>query len=306
MDDNNARNDNSSRGDRCNRRVTLAHRLEYFGFLIIRSLIRALPIKYASDVSAFLWQKIAPRLHRHERALRHLRLALPEASEADRNRIAYDMWGHLGRTMAESFVIDRIAADPQLIEYSLAPEVQRLIKEKRPMVLVSLHLGNWELAGVGASQHGVELAGLYQKLLNPLVERSIKSLRSPLYKAGLYSKGHDTVKTLMSLIKRGKSVGIISDLRDNRGLKIPFFGHAAKSSPFPAILSVLYDAPIIAAQTIRIDSNKFRIEAELVLAPDGKNRDETIYNRTAAIHAIFERWIRRNPEQWMWAHRRWD
>lgn len=288
------------------RPITFSHRVEYLGFLALRGLIRALPFKTASNLSATLWQWIAPRLHRHERALKHLRMAMPDKSEQERASIAQAMWGHLGRTMAESFLIDRIANDPAMIEFALSDDVRQLLDAKRPIVFVSLHLGNWELVGLGATRHGVELAGVYQRIVNPLIDKSVTDLRAQYYQAGLFSKGHNTVKNLMALLRQGKSVGIISDLRDKRGVAVPFFNHPASSSPFPAIMSVMYDAPIVAAQSIRIAPDRFRMEAELVTTPDGASRDETIYNRTAAIHATFERWIRQNPEQWMWAHRRWD
>ena len=42
-----------------------------------------------------------------------------------------------------------------------------------------------------------------------------------------------------------------------------------------------------------------------VLAPRTADRQADILATTAAIHAIFERWIRDTPGQWMWAHRRW-
>lgn len=255
---------------------------------------------------AWLWQKIAPHMHRHERVLKHLRLAYPEKTEAERAAIAHAMWGHLGRTMAESFVIDRIANSPRMISFKIQPAVQHFIDDHRPMILAGLHLGNWELAAVGGARLKLDLAGVYQRILNPLVDNAVRQTRAPYYPAGLYTKGHDTVKTLMRLIRQGKSIGIVSDLRDNRGLPVPFFGHPANSSPFPAMMSVIYDAPIVAVQCVRLDYNVFRIDLDLVVAPEGSNRDHTIANRTAALHAQFEQFIRRHPEQWMWAHRRWD
>ena len=288
------------------RHISFGHRLEYAGYLLIRAAIRALPFELASDLMAWLWQLIAPHMFRHERALKHLRLAYPEKTEVERAAIAHAMWGHLGRTMAESFVIDRIANSADMITLEISPEIQKFIDEKRPMILAGLHLGNWELAAVGGSQLELDLAGVYQRILNPLVDNAIRQARLPYYPSGLYTKGHDTVKILMRLMRQGKSIGIVSDLRDNRGLPVPFFGQLANSSPFPAMLSVLYDAPIVAVQCVRLKYNAFRVVLELVTARDSESRDEMIAARTAELHAIFERFVRRNPEQWMWAHRRWD
>lgn len=288
------------------RKVTSKLRLEYAGYVLVRLLIRSIPFRVASDLSARLWQLIAPRLHRHERALKHLRLAYPDMPASECEAVILRMWGNLGRTMAESFVIDRIASSSSMIEVSIPDDVQRFIDEKRPLILTSLHLGNWELSAVAATMRGIELAGLYQRILNPLVDQAVTQSRAPFYKAGLLSKGHDTVKTFMRLIRDGTSVGIVSDVRDKRGIPVEFFGREAPTSPFPAMLSVLYNAPIIAAQCVRVAPDQFHVSVEHVSAPDGNSRDETIRNRTVALHAVFERWIRANPDQWMWAHRRWD
>ena len=62
-----------------------------------------MPLEFASWSSGLAWRLIAPRLHRQERVLRNLALAFPELSEAERKRIAADMWENLGRTFGEVF-----------------------------------------------------------------------------------------------------------------------------------------------------------------------------------------------------------
>lgn len=286
--------------------VTLRYRVEYLGFLTIRVLIRALPFKFASRISATLWRVIAPKIYRHDRALKHLRLAYPEKTETEREAIAISMWANLGRTMAESFVIDRIAKRRDMFEFVIPPPVKAMIDSGSPMIVTTLHLGNWEMLGVGAAMLGVELSGIYQRILNPLVDDAVIMTRSPFYRSGLFAKGHESVRNLMRLLRSGKSIAVVSDLRDHGGLKIPFFGHDANSSPFPAMMSVLYGAPIIATRCLRLAPDRFLFEMKHIDIQPGRDRDETIFNRTAAIHAQFEEWIRQNPDQWMWAHRRWD
>lgn len=282
------------------------YRLEYVGYLVMRFILRALPFRVASTLSSSLWRLLAPRLYRHPRALKHLRLAYPEKSEAECEAIAIGMWGNLGRTMAEAFVIDRLAKRDTVFEFAIPPDIEADLRAKKPMIITMPHLGNWELVAVVMTLFGHEFAAIYQRVLNPFVDRAVVRTRAPFYTAGLFPKGHDSVRNIMRLLKQGKAIGIVSDLRESRGLKIPFFNRDAKTSPFPAMLSVLYDAPIVATRCVRVAPDRFLIEMKYVTAPDGQTRDATIYNRTAAIHAIFEDWIRQYPEQWMWAHRRWD
>jgi len=56
---------------------------------------------------------------------------------------------------------------------------------------------------------------------------------------------------------------------------------------------------------VRLPGVRFRIALTQIDVPSTDDRQADIAAATAALHACFEDFIRRNPEQWMWAHRRW-
>lgn len=292
-------------GQKAHHRATLLHYIEYIAYLAIRTIIRALPFNVASDLMAWFWRMIAPRIYRHERALKHLKRAYPELDDHAREAIAIRMWGHLGRTMAESFLIDRIAENTDLFEFDIPADVKELIDTRRPMILAALHLGNWELPAVAMRMMGVEIAGVYQRIANPLVDRAVRETRAPFYPLGILEKGQGAGKILMRLIRQGKSVGIVSDLRDSRGLGVEFFGQTAKSNSFPALLATIHSAPIVAIQCVRLKPDRFQIVMRTIRIGDFADRDDQVLKLTAALQAQFEAWIRSHPDQWMWAHRRW-
>jgi KDO2-lipid IV(A) lauroyltransferase len=99
---------------------------------------------------------------------------------------------------------------------------------------------------------------------------------------------------------------MLADLREMRGIEVPFFGRPAPSTPLPALIARTLDLPLIAARAVRMGGVRFRIEAEPVAVPRTADRHGDVLAATAALHAVFERWIREDPGQWMWAHRRWD
>ena len=83
--------------------INLRHRIEYALFCCAAGLFSALPVETSSTLSGKMWRLVAPLLRRHRRALAHLRRAFPEKTEAERERIARDMWENLGRVFAEAF-----------------------------------------------------------------------------------------------------------------------------------------------------------------------------------------------------------
>lgn len=280
-------------------------RLEYWGFRIVAALFGALPVDVASSLSGWIWRTVAPHLRRHARAERNLAASMPELSARERAAVLDQMWDGLGRTFAEAFHLRTIQSDPSRIALDLSPEVLEAVRSPRGCVLACPHMGNWEVASIAALQAGGRVAGVYQRLKNPLVDRYVTGLREPYYPQGLFTKGNDAVLKLRRVLRQGHGVALLADLREMRGVAVPFFGRPAPSTPFPAFLACSMGAPLVAGRVVRLGGARFRITGELLPVQSTGNRDADIEATTAAIHACFERFIRENPGQWMWAHRRW-
>ena len=286
------------------RLAQVRHRIEYVAFATLAAIASALPLEWASATSGFLWRRIAPLLGRQKRALDNLALALPETTEAERRRIALEMWDNLGRTFAEFFHVQQILAEQRGV---LEPfDRFEAIVAGGPFVVCTLHLGNWELASQAGLRFGLPLAGVYQKLTNPLVDRWLYERRRSLYPGGLFDKSPMTSRALIKLARAGGYPCFVADLREGRGIAVPFFGRPASSNPFPALIARVAEIPLYAAAVVRTKGAHFVMRVEPVEVPRGGDRDADVLATTAALQARFEQFIRDNPEQWMWAHRRWD
>ncbi|WP_018697925.1 lysophospholipid acyltransferase family protein [Amorphus coralli] len=282
----------------------LRMRAEYAGLRAALLPIRAMPLETASAISGTLWRAVAPRLHRHSRVREHLAFAFPELSEDARERIALDSWENLGRVTAEGAHVDRFATD--LDRFELPDDVERYRRLARTgCVFVSLHLGNWEIAALPALGKNVSVAGTYQAIQNPLVDRYIRSLRLPLYAGGLYPKGHATSRKLVSIVRSGGSVGFLADLRERRGIKVTFFDRPAYANPFPASLARMAGYPIVAGCMVRTGGVRFRLHLKEIEQTRSGDRALDVRETTQSIHDVFEYWIRQYPGQWMWSHRKW-
>jgi KDO2-lipid IV(A) lauroyltransferase len=284
------------------RTVSILHKLEYAGFRVAGAIVRTLPLEAASNLSGFLWRTFAPFLKRHPRAVANLRAAFPDKSEAECDRIARTMWETLGRIFAEGFVIPDIIAQGRI---DLDPAIEEMIPADRRFVAAAAHQGNWELAAAALQQVGGRGAGIYQRLRNPLVEEYVRKLREPLYPGGLWPKQEDAGRRALRHVRKGGVLATMADLRDRKGVMVPFFGRMAPTSTFPALIARTTDAPLYAVEIIRQPGVRFRISLRKIDVPETEDRNADILAATAALHAAFEDFIRRNPEHWMWAHRRW-
>jgi len=284
------------------RLIDLKYWLEYGVVRAVAGVMGLLPLETASDLSGWIWRKVAPRLGRHDRALAHLAAAFPAMRATERERLAGDMWEVLGRTFAESFFLDEIFASERIDASALE---DLLAFEGQGMVICAAHQGNWEVATMGLLRLGKEPAGLYQRVKNPLVDAYLRDLRAPYYPAGLFAKEPNTAIKLMRLLKRGGCLAMLADLREHSGVKVPFFGQDAPSTPFPALMARNLGLPLIAGRIVREPGVRFRLSVERVETPVTADKEADILAATANLQAAFERSIREHPAQWMWAHQRW-
>ena len=281
----------------------LRHQLEHIVFRAAQAAATALPLELVSSTSGLAWRLIAPRLHRQERALRNLKLAYPELSEAERKRIARAMWENLGRTFGESFRL-RTIADEKRIRFEPKEQLEEIIRGG-PCVVCGMHLGNWELVAYASKLMGVPFSGVYQRLSNPLVDEESRKLRAFLYDGGLLPKTPVTARSLMKAAKGGGYPAFLADLRDDNGAAVPFFGAPALATVFPALLARKTGLPLYAGAAFREPKVRFVIRGARVEVPHTDDPAADAVAGTAALHAQFEAFIRQAPEQWMWAHRKW-
>ena len=268
-------------------------------------LIRALPLETASRWSGAGWRLVAPRLRRHQRALDNLALAFPEKSPAEIRRMALGMWDNLGRNFAEFFHLDEIVNSDRLMVET--PEAFEAIRQRSGgAVACSLHMGNWEIASHAGLALGWQTAGVYQRIHNPFVERYVNTIRAPLYPGGLMEKSIQAARILLRYARAGGCATLLADQRDSRGIATPFFGRPASSTPFPASVARSLNAPLYVFRVKRVKGARFSIRVVELAVPQTDDRDADIAVATRDLQAAFENMIRDAPEQWMWAHRRWD
>ena len=292
----------------------LRYRLEYLGLRILIGIVRLAPVDLAASVSGKIWRLVAPYNRRHKRALANLKRAFPDKSPEERERIARAAWENLGRVMVETMNIDRILDDPRRLHVTNGHWVERYKDKMGPALIVTMHMGNWEIGMWPVTLAGVGPAGVYRQVKNPYVDGYLRAQRERLYPGGLFGRGRaagqdDTQKTarrIMDYVRRGGRLGFISDLYDANGIAVPFFGHPAKSMPIAAMIARRVGARIWIGRCIRIGNRAcFDVNVNELRIPRTSNQAEDIRSITAAIQRRFETWIRETPEQFMWSNRRW-
>ena len=284
--------------------IILRYLLEYALFRLFGALIQSLPLAKASALGGLLWRWLAPFSKRHRRALAHIQIAYPDLSEPERERLARQMWDTMGRVFAESFRLQELATSDR-VTIEDEEKVKKILSATNGYIACTAHQGNWEVAVAILLRFGHSPMGIYRRIKNPYVEKMVRQLREPLYPAGLVEKGRTAALTATKHVRNGGVLSVMADLRENRGVRVPFFGREAASTPFPAMVALSFDKPLFVAHVLREKDAHFRIQLEEVPVVRTGDREADVIATTANLQAALERNIRERPGEWMWGHRRW-
>ena len=100
---------------------------------------------------------------------------------------------------------------------------------------------------------------------------------------------------------------MLADQHYTRGVEVIFFGRKCLANPLIAMLARQTGLPIYGMHVVRKpDGNTFWGEISPQVEPvyDAGGKFD-IQGTMQAVTAVIEGWIRQNPEQWLWLHRRW-
>jgi KDO2-lipid IV(A) lauroyltransferase len=295
--------------------ASLRHRIEYAGLRLALLVARRLSTERLASIGAFVMRLVGPRLRQNRRALANLAVAFPSMPIAERAAIAREMWANMGRTFAEMLVLDRLIVDSTSVLVADEDVWAARTAEPGPIVGCSLHMGNWELVTLPLVRFGRKPAGVYKPVDNPLIDAWLRETRSAIYPAGLLGKGdrddtsgtgQRTARQLIDRARSGGTIGFVVDHFDRRGELVPFMGRQGRFATAPAMIARHVGARLWIARCVRIGaSSRFRVDARDVAIPRTGDKKADSAALMAEIFAIFEEWIRENPEQWMWWNTRW-
>ena len=274
-------------------------------------LLRRLPADRALDFSARIARRIGPMFGRHRTAVDNLRHAFPEKSEDEIEEIALDMWDNMARLAAEYIFLDALFDfDPDNREAGRIEIVgeERFLKiagEERPHILFTAHLGNFELLPIAGAVHGMKLTALFRPPNNPYIADYILSTRQSSM-GELLASSQGAAFALAATLEKGGNIGVLVDQKFSRGLLTEFFGRPCETNPVVPMLARRFDCDVYPARCTRLPGNRFRLEIEERLdLPRDVDGDVDIQASTQMLNDVVERWIRQDPGQWMWFHKRW-
>ena len=234
--------------------------------------------------------------------------AFPEMPAGEVQRIARGAYAHLGRIVVETALLPTLGPGAVLDLFE-GVDGWDAIEEARAqgngVIMVTGHLGNWELGGAYIAAKGVPVEAVVRRMGNPLFDRYLTRTRERIGISVVYDA--DAVRRTPRALRANHGVAFVSD-QGVKGLAstfVPFFGRPAKTPRGPAVFALRFGVPVVFGVALRQPSGRYRLSFERIPVEDTGFRDRDVDDLVARYTATLERWVRKAPEQYFWHHRRW-
>jgi Kdo2-lipid IVA lauroyltransferase/acyltransferase len=176
----------------------------------------------------------------------------------------------------------------------------------RGLVIATAHTGNWDLVACAASQGHMPLTVLTKRLRVQWLDRLWQSERASrsielLDGEGVFGRAIDS-------IARGRDVAMMIDQAPERTSAVteaPFLGEKARCDMMAALLAARTGVNLVLALACRHADGMYVVDVPLVLEPPARATRAWAEQATRVLNAELERFVRANPSQWLWLHRRW-
>jgi KDO2-lipid IV(A) lauroyltransferase len=245
----------------------------------------------------------------HRRIIRrNLHFSYPEWSRSQIQNLSKRIFHNYGIIILEVLQMAFSTREEMLSRAQIEGEeiLAEALAIQKGVIVVSAHLGNWEL-GLQYSPCYFQrpLTGVAKKLRNSTLDRLVHKIRTRFGNRIIYKKG--ALPEMTQTLRQGRILGLLMDIsRRFDGVEVQFFGRKATATPAAAMLALRCKSPVVPIFNHRNQMGNLviKIERPIEIQRTGDLRSD-LQTNTQLITDRVEQAVRKNPEQWNWILKRW-
>jgi KDO2-lipid IV(A) lauroyltransferase len=236
------------------------------------------------------------------------RLNLRSAGAVDPKQAFRQACGHQGKTLFEMLRNLGHSPDRALknVTVSGLESFQAAAGEGKGILLVSGHVGNWELVSLAAARSGIPIAVVARSMRTRHLERRLIGFRKKGSVRTLLRGSPGSSITAYRWMRAGGILGCMMDRSGNgKRVLIPFLGQGMNIPLGPTELVHRLDAAVVLGWATRQEDGTTRVTFRRISTAG-------LGDPLSVAHAIgraLQQEMKTHPEQWLWIFRRqpsWD
>lgn len=290
--------------------MVFKHLVEYVVLLTFCWLIRCLP----KEISFFLMDRLADFTFfvlriRVKVVLQNLKTAFNNTkSYQELYDIAHKVYKNFGRTVVETILLPTYSLQKikSMVNVYNIEYLEDAIKNGKGGILVSAHLGNWELLGTAVLAYGYPISFVVGEQRNKFTDRLLNNYRK---KNGIKIIPRQfSLRQVLKVLKNNEFVAILSDQNAGEGgVFVNFFNKPASTPGGAAMFSLKSGAPIIVGLGVPSDDTrkKHNLFFEKIEVNLSGEKEKDIFLLTQEFTKKIEQYVTRFPQHYFWLHKRW-
>jgi KDO2-lipid IV(A) lauroyltransferase len=289
--------------------IRFRHRFELAGVRLLVALPRIFPLKMSVKLGGALGAIFFDVLRMRRRVtLENLDRAFgPELGASRKVRIGRHSYVNFAKSIVEFASLGRLKKEDyvRLVRFNGLEHLREPLARGHGIIAVTGHLGSWELLGAGVAAQGLPVDFLVGEQTNLLVNNMMNDLRRSVG-IGIIERGV-AARGVFESLRSGRIVALLAD-QDARkaGIFVEFFGAPASTFQGPAQFAYRTGSPIVCCYIVRRGDETHDAVIFPPLYPRrDADRDAEILRLTREHTKVLEDCVRRYPENYFWAHRRW-
>ena len=277
----------------------------------VTMMLHCLPVEVCLNGAKSLGDLMYAVDARHrKRAIGNLTRSFPEKSPAEIKRIArrsMQQFFMLGVEVLFTTRLVRVDTYSRIVHlHDFHETLGLLLSKHKGLLLLTGHYGNWEILGYVLATLGFETTSVARPLDNPYVNEWVLGVREKKGQRILAKTG--AIAEIPGIMEAGGAVGLIADRNaGSKGIFVDFFGRKASTYKSIGLLAMRYHVPVIVGYARR-RRGKFEFDVgtqDIILPADWENEAEPLRYITQRFTTAIEMFVREDPTQYLWVHRRW-
>jgi len=246
----------------------------------------------------------------HRRIVRrNLKFIHPDWPPGKIRKLSKRVFQNLGITITEILQMTCLSKE-EILGKAKIHGVKNLIdalKGGQGAIMISAHLGNWEMAAmVGPLYLDTPINAVAKKLRFEFINNLVVNLRTR-FGCKVIDK-EEALPQMRKALRQGEILGILIDqgARSRESVGITFFGRRVRATSAASLLALRCKSPVVPAFCVRDAGGKLNllIEPPLKLVRT-RNLRADLKTNTQIMTDVVEKAVSKYPEQWFWVHKRW-
>ncbi len=287
--------------------------LDVSGFWTIRfaaGAVQALPARWALGAGRFLGACGYFFSGRKHSAYADLKAAFGKSlTPEQRWKVVRGHYEHIGQSALEFLRFPLLNLDTvrQDVDIHHLERFHEAVNQGKGVLLLTAHLGNWELLQMVSGVLGKPIHALMREQKHSRLNSLLNDFRQIKGSRVVRNRGMD-LRDLVRALRRSELVGVLADQSAGKsaGLILPFFGRKTTIPTGAFEIASRTGSIILPAFISRGKDGRHVIHVEEIIPCPLNEKDEAKFEEPVRRYLeLVEKRISENPEQWLWAKKRW-